>query len=154
MNKKFKNPTIYIGAILALSLLILFASPQIFFRHETIIYPIKAEVINYTNSTATPIGVSGDSDAVNFGRLPPSSNSTKFLEFKNNNIVEAKTVFEIEGNISPFITAPKDIMLKPGDEAKISLKFHPEIVGNYTGKITLKSYIPLYSASSWFFRLV
>ncbi len=154
MNKKFKKPAIYIGAILALSILLVFTSPQILFKQETITYPIKAEVINYTNSTATPIGVSGDSDVVNFGRLPPASNSTKFLEFKNNNVVESKTVFTIEGNVSQFITAPKDIMLKPGKEAKINLKFHPETIGNYTGKITLKSYIPLSPVSSWFFRLV
>ncbi|NOR84706.1 hypothetical protein GQ473_01170, partial [archaeon] len=106
------------------------------------------------NSTNAPIGVSGDSDILNFGRLSTTSNSTKFLEFKNSNDVAIKTVFFITGDIVPRITVPDFIILESGAEAKINVKFAPIEAGNFTGNIKMTSYIPKYFVSNWFMSLL
>ena len=155
INKMFFKKLIgSVFVFLIVCLIVSILNPSMYFKQEIIEYPIKAEVINVTNSTTAPIGVSGDSDILNFGRLSTSSNSTKFLEFKNGNNVVTKTRFYVSGDIAPQIIVPDNVVLKSGAEAKINVKFAPIKAGNFTGNIKMTSYIPKYSISNWFMSLL
>ena len=150
----FKKMIVFVFGFIVLGVIASVLNPSMYFKQEIIEYPIKAEVINVTNSTTAPIGVSGDSDILNFGRLTSTSNSTKFLEFKNGNDVEIKTLFYVSGDIAPQIIVPDNVVLKSGAEAKINVKFAPVRPGNFTGNIKMKSYIPKYPISNWFMSLL
>ncbi|NPA38720.1 MAG: hypothetical protein GXN99_02910 [Candidatus Nanohaloarchaeota archaeon] len=101
-------------------------------------YDMKGEVINLTTSNLTKIGISADTDKLDFGRMVFNrTNATKILTFYNPYSYDAQIYLLVEGNISKMLIYNERILLKPNQTRNIYIKFVPKAVGNFSGKLEI-----------------
>lgn len=93
--------------------------------------------IDYGIST----GINTDTDKINFGRIKPSTASSRFLTIDSKDYRDDLRVsIDVEGDIKLFVSAPEDFILKGGETAKIELEAIPKEglkEGDYTGQVVV-----------------
>ncbi len=126
-----------------------------FFKYSVKTYPVKVEAVDLADATVNSsvrIGVAGQTDELNFGRLPPGTSTRKIIEINNNEKNKAKAKIEISGNMEAFTRAEKndEMILLPGKN-EIKIECGPERKGNYSGEIKITV---IYPKSSFFENLL
>ncbi len=119
----------------------------IFFESILYRYPTEVLVIERTNQTKLDLGVSSETDRLNFGRLVFNVTPvvTKFLSIPNNGERPAKIKIINYGNISQFITPDQNnIIVQPGKELTVKIVLNITELGYYTGEMEVKIKIPKY----------
>ncbi len=110
--------------------------------HEVSIagYTVKGDVINLTTGNVTKIGISADTDKLDFGRMIfNKTNATKIITVSNPLPYEVVLKLNITGNISPLLYYKKEYVLMPNESRNIPIKFVPKIIGNYSGVLNIKA---------------
>lgn len=110
--------------------------------HEVSIagYAVKGQVINLTANNVTKIGISADTDKLDFGRMIfNKTNATKLITVSNPLPYEVILKLNITGNISPLLYYKREYILGPNESRNIPIKFVPEGIGNYSGMLEIKA---------------
>jgi len=130
---------------------------DLFFNYEIIRFPTSAEVSPYQpNQQKLSLGVVVDPWNLNFGRIPSGKNfATRFIDLSNLKEKDAKVIFKVYGNISPFVNFSKNnFILKPNESVTVEVKFYAEKaeIGNYAGEIDVIVKRPKYDFLYIFWR--
>lgn len=109
-----------------------------FFKHSVVTYPAKViavDALDVMENDTIKIGVAGQTNELNFGRVPVGASTTKIIEIENNEKNPARLRINVKGKMEKFTFPEKnDIMLKPGKNA-VMIKCTPKEKGNYSGEI-------------------
>ncbi len=117
---------------------------------EVVSLKVKAQVIN-TTTNLSKIGVSVDTDELNFGRMIVNkTNMTKIIDFTNP--MDKKVVVYVvpEGNVSNYLIYSKKFLLLENEKKSIYLRFYAKDIGNFTGSVKILMRYPLNPLSEWF----
>ena len=103
-------------------------------------YAVKGQVINLTISNVTKIGISADTDKLDFGRMIfNKTNATKLITVTNPLPYPIILKLNISGNISSMLFYNYQYMLMPNESREIPIKFIPKRLGNFTGELKIKA---------------
>jgi len=122
---------------------------NILYDYEIVIYPSNAEV-SYVEPGQEKLGIGVVTDLwnLNFGSIPPNSSYTRYIDLTNIGEKDAKVVFKVYGNITPFVGFDyKNFILGSKENATVKIIFNSisAEVGNYTGRIDRIVKIPKYN---------
>ncbi len=113
-----------------------------FVRTEVSSLDISLSVFSKTDNK-TKLGVSADTDYLNYGKIPVGGNSTKIITISNSNEFVSKSILMVEGNVSPYITPNNtEFFLNPSETKEVRIKAVGKKAGNYTGILKIYTKIP------------
>lgn len=103
-------------------------------------YVVKGQVINVSTKNVTKIGVSTDTDKLDFGRMIfNKTNATKLITITNPLRYPIILKFNIIGNISPMLYYHHEYVIRPNESRNIPIKFVPKSLGNFTGTLKIRA---------------
>lgn len=108
-------------------------------------FDMRASVINFSQTNVTKLGVSVDPDVLDFGVVPLESNVTKIIEIESKSDHVVRALIFMDGNITPYIKAKREVYLKNGEDFKLYVKFLGLKEGNYTGRVKIRFLVPKYA---------
>ncbi len=153
INVSNKNIAIAVLIILGVCLTFLVSIPHMFQKKE-FSFKMKAEVLNFTKSNVTKLGVDVDPNILNFGRIPLTGNVTKMVNVQIKTPYKVLAKIRITGNISKYIVVENKRFVFEGNvKKKIKVKFVGAKIGNYTGTFYIDFLIPKYSFAQHFLNL-
>jgi len=107
-------------------------------------YVTKVNIIEQQNTSETFLGMTADN--LEFGVIPLGSISKRFLNLANDDEIDYKILFIVNGNISPMIKFDKnDFILQKGKDTTITVSLDSSLAlnsGNYTGEVSVVSKRP------------
>ena len=136
------NRYIYASLLLAttiVAILIIVGNQSI---HEINVagYVVKGEVINISTGNITKIGISADTDKLDFGRMIfNKTNATKLITVINPLPSSIILRINITGNISSLLLYKQEYLLEPNESKTVPIKFIPKYTGNFTGILKVKA---------------
>jgi len=107
-------------------------------------FKMHADVLNFSENNITKLGVSVDSDKLEFGIVPIGGNVTKVVEIESSSKNPAKAIITIDGNITPYIETEREVYMEGGERLKLYVKFVGSEEGNYTGIMKIKLFVAKY----------
>jgi len=120
---------------------------NVLYKYEIMMYPSRAEV-TYVGPEQERIGVGVVTDPwnLNFGSVPMGGSYSRYVDLTNIGEKDAKVIFRVYGNITPFVGFSKDnFILHPKESISVKITFKSsDEVGNYTGRIDRIVKIPKY----------
>ncbi len=107
---------------------------NIFFDEYMIRYPVNVTVIK-PNTTNFKVGIVGDTDKLNFGKLPIYFSERKNIEIRNpmSNPIEIK--IKAYGNVTKFLQYPNRIIINSGESKYATIRFNATSYGYYEGEL-------------------
>ncbi len=131
---------------------------NIFFKYSITTFPIKVEVKeveDLMSNDSVKIGIAGQRNELNFGRIPVGASTTKILEIKNNEKTSAKAKVEVFGPMSSFtVGIDTEKLLPSSKKSEIKIKCEPLSTGNYTGELKVVIISPKSSSFEQLLKLV
>ncbi len=105
--------------------------------------------VTINSSASMSVGVSVDTDRIDFGSLPDDAlEATKEITVQNIEQYPATLHFHVDGNISEYVTLSQEsVELPPGEQhtLDITLETSDSIAeGRYSGELTIYTRRPLY----------
>ncbi len=126
------------------------SSENIMFREEKTYYPLSGMVVKMENETI-PLGIAGQTNEINFGRIPLKAYSRKYINVNSNR--PAKIEIHSFGNITEFMDFPEHIFVE-NEEKKIRILFNGTEEGNFTGTLLIRNIIPKNFFSEKILRMI
>ena len=129
------------------------------FVYEIARYPAYGEILNLeVVNESIGIGLSSDTDALDFGKMPGNGSfSKKFILVNNTNNDAVLVSAKIYGNITPLISFDRnDFVLHINESAEIGAYFKTKTdnqsfgAGNYSGELDIVIKRPQYEVLYWF----
>ena len=108
------------------------------FIKEVVRYPAMGNVTSFVSENNTiKLGVTTQTDELNFGVVPENLTVRKFINLKNNKKGSVKICIISYGNIKDFIKVKdgNDIILKGNETKEVEILFNATKIGNYKGEI-------------------
>ena len=113
---------------------------NLLFNEEITMFLLYANVNNTNNSK---LGISGDNDKLDFGRVPKSSIVRKFLSISNTHKMPSMIYIRSTGNISDYISAKdNETFIETNSTKEIEIAFNAKEEGSYEGKLYIISKTP------------
>ena len=141
MKKKFKK----ILWIIPISLVVLFLL-MLFSFYSGPMQVVKYDMYLEVSGGTDDMCISGDTDALYFGKVPPTAQSKRDIVIKNLPEV-SKVVIEVDGPLSSWTHINKnDFILQPGELTNVTVKLTVPFgaqPGDYTGTFKVKFYKPV-----------
>ncbi|MBN2013674.1 MAG: hypothetical protein JW778_00690 [Candidatus Altiarchaeota archaeon] len=108
--------------------------------------PARVSVVHpRTENNTIKVGVSADTNELNFGVVIQNMSVRKFLNIASDDASTVKICIVSYGNISSFIRAEQvDFIMEKGDSTEVMLEFNGDLVGNYTGEVDVVTKKPKY----------
>ncbi len=106
---------------------------NIFFDEFVIRYPENVSIVETAPGKA-PLGISTDTDKLNFGILPLNFSERKRINIRNPMRRSVEVKMYSFGNINRLIKYPKKIIVKPGEERYVTIKLNATELGNFSGE--------------------
>jgi hypothetical protein len=130
---------------------------DLLFDYEVTKYESKAEVTGiYPSNKNLTLGVVVDPWNMEFGSIPYGDNTdTRFISLENLKEKESKVIFNVYGNISPFVEFNKnDFILHSNEKTMVEASFHANSskIGNYSGEIDVMVKTPKYNFLYFFWN--
>lgn len=153
MNKEYKKFMIIIILIVFIFFLIIskkepeefvknrtFVSySDFFFTYEVIKYPTNITIYSPNSEENLKIGITTDTDNLNFGIIPGNGSYVKrYLNLTNKKEKDAKIIFNVYGNISSLVKFEKNnFILHANETSLIGIYLHTKSAkyGYYSGEI-------------------
>jgi hypothetical protein len=112
---------------------------SLFYDYDVVMYPSSVEVKSIESfSEGLEVGIVKDPWNLNFGSIPVTSSSIRYIEMANIGNKEVRVRFRVYGNISPFVTfSERAVKLNKNETSKVKVTFNSNGAepGNYTGRI-------------------
>jgi hypothetical protein len=126
------------------------------FIREIVRYPTKGNVTPLLRTNKTiKVGVTTQTDELNFGVVPENLTVRKFINLRNNDKIAVKICVLSYGSIKPFIIVrDNDFLLKENDAKEVEIAFNATKIGSYRGEIDVVIRKPKYEALEKFLGLV
>ena len=106
---------------------------NLFFDEYAIRYPSNVSVVLSARGKL-PLGISTDTDKLNFGILPLNFSERKKINIRN----PTKHVVEVRaysfGNITKFLEYPRRVIVAPGKTSGMTIRLNATELGNYSGE--------------------
>jgi len=127
------------------------------FIQEVVRYPAYGNVTPFllAGNKSIKIGVSSQTDALNFGVLSENLTVRKFINLRNNKESKVKVCFFSYGGIKPFVRIKGNNFIMGGKEAReVEIAFNATKIGSYLGEIDVVIRRPRYGLLQYFLPLV
>ena len=107
---------------------------DLFYEYEIFRYPVRAKVLKGVFN----VGVSVDTNILDFGELPLGSKGKKTIWLNNSEEKEVKVEIIIFGEIKPFLKVEEESFVLTANEKKpIIVEFNALKEGNFTGELDI-----------------
>lgn len=140
-------------------ILLAFASVQsveltedLLFYYQTQKYDAKAIV--FTKQQNIKIGISSDTDVIDFGQIYENMSSRKYINVTGNKY-DYKVKVYVSGNISEFVNIEKNnFILEKNQATAIPILFSGNKPGNYNGEVKVVFKRVKYPIFNWLLKCV
>lgn len=114
-----------------------FHTESTLFLRDIVRYPLRANVTPLrTTDSKIRVGVSIETDELNFGVVSENLTVRKFINLKNNGKVPVKICIPSYGNIKPYIiTRKNNFILREGQALEVEIAFNATRIGLYSGEL-------------------
>ena len=114
-----------------------FHTESTLFLRDIVRYPLRANVTPLRIADSKiKVGVSVETDELNFGVVSENLTVRKFINLKNNDKVPVKMCMPSYGNIKQYVLLSKDnFILKEGQAVEVEIAFNATKVGLYSGEL-------------------
>ncbi|MEA3255769.1 MAG: hypothetical protein U9Q22_08055 [Candidatus Altiarchaeota archaeon] len=133
-----------------------FHTESTLFLRDIVRYPLRANVTPLRIAdNKIKVGVSIETDELNFGVVSENLTVRKFINLKNNDKVPVKMCIPSYGNIKPYILLSKNnFILKEGQALEVEIAFNATKVGIYSGELDVIAIKPKHPFLANFFGWV
>ncbi len=107
---------------------------NLFFDEYVIRYPLNVSVVSFGNGKV-PLGISTDTDKLDFGILPLNFSERKKINIRNPTNKNVELRMYSFGNITKLLKYTKRIVVAPRQTKEITIKLNATEIGNYTGEL-------------------
>lgn len=116
-----------------------------FFMYSETVYPAFAQVVDKTyfgENESVKIGIAGQTNELNFGRIPLGAGTRKIINVMNNEVKPVLVTVDVIGELKPFTKADKTKILLSNGKKELIISCMPENTGNYSGEIKVRTVYP------------